>query len=205
MKAWHFLKDDCSLRNKVNGRKYVKPGLKLTHKGPLILCESGLHASVRLIDALKYAPGSMLCRVECGGEIKTQTDKLVCTERTVEYMLDATDYLHEFACLSAEWALNKFVKNPDPRSLAAIQAKRDWLKGKITDQELAAAYSAANSAAYSAAYYAANSEVYSAARYAAHSAARYAAHSAARYAAHSAANSDLNTILENMIEEVEYE
>ncbi|MCI9544918.1 MAG: hypothetical protein HFE93_12220, partial [Acutalibacter muris] len=34
--------------------------------------------------------------------------------------------LHEFACRCAEEAL-KLVKDPDPRSVAAIEAKRKWL------------------------------------------------------------------------------
>ena len=46
--------------------------------------------------------------------------------------------LHEFACRCAEYALS-FVESPDPRSIAAIEAKRKWLRGKITDAELDAA------------------------------------------------------------------
>ena len=43
--------------------------------------------------------------------------------------------LHKFACLCAERALNR-VENPDPRSVAAIAAKRAWLRGEITNKEL---------------------------------------------------------------------
>ena len=43
--------------------------------------------------------------------------------------------LHEFACRCAERALAKSA-NPDPRSVAAIEAKRAWLRGEITDDEL---------------------------------------------------------------------
>ena len=43
--------------------------------------------------------------------------------------------LHEFACWCAEDALSR-VKNPDPRSLAAIEAKRKWMRGEIGDEEL---------------------------------------------------------------------
>lgn len=46
--------------------------------------------------------------------------------------------LHEFACRCAEYALS-FIANPDPRSVAAIEAKRKWLRGEITDAELYAA------------------------------------------------------------------
>lgn len=57
--------------------------------------------------------------------------------------------LHEFACRCAEEAL-KLVKNPDPRSVAAIEAKRRWLRGEIGDEELAAAWAAARAAARAA-------------------------------------------------------
>ena len=58
--------------------------------------------------------------------------------------------LHEFACRCAEDVL-KLVKDPDPRSVAAIEAKRKWLKGEITDEELVAARAAASAAAWAAA------------------------------------------------------
>ena len=54
--------------------------------------------------------------------------------------------LHEFACRCAEYALS-FVESPDLRSIAAIEAKRKWLRGEITDAELAAARVAARIAA----------------------------------------------------------
>lgn len=62
--------------------------------------------------------------------------------------------LHEFACRCAEYALS-FVESPDPRSIAAIEAKRKWLRGEITDAELAAVCDAAWDAAHDAAMYAA--------------------------------------------------
>ena len=150
--AWHFLTDDCRLRG---GDKKVRPGMVLTHSSrePLIPCDRGLHASVRLIDALQYAPGAMLCRVKCGGEIihhGDPPDKLVCRRREVVWMLDATWYLHEFACLVAEKTLTT-EKIEDERSWNAIEVKRRWLNGKASDEELAAAWDAARAAAWAAA------------------------------------------------------
>lgn len=66
-----------------------------------------------------------------------------------EEFIDAP-ILHEFACRCAEYALS-FVDNPDPRSIAAIDAKRKWLRGEITDKELRAAGAAAWAAARDAA------------------------------------------------------
>ena len=149
--AWHFLRDDRTLQFEHNKRENVKVrvGQTLRYKGELSLCHRGLHASVRLIDALKYAPGATICRVECGGEILRGDDKICAETRKVLWWIDGTRLLHEFACDVAESALAK-AKNRDPRSVAAIKAKRDWLAGKITDEELEAARSAARSAALSA-------------------------------------------------------
>ena len=94
--------------------------------------------------------------------------------------------LHEFACRCAEEAL-KLVKDPDPRSVAAIEAKRKWLKGEISDEELDAARAAASAAARAAASAAARDAAWAAARAAASAAASDAAWDAARAAAWAAA------------------
>ena len=70
-----------------------------------------------------------------------------------EEFIDAP-ILHEFACRCAEYALS-FVESPDPRSIAAIEAKRKWLRGEITDAELDAARGEAMDAAHDATMYAA--------------------------------------------------
>ena len=90
--AWHFV---CgTLRD---GRPIPADGEKLIHTGRLIPCESGLHWSERLIDALEYAPGATLCQVAVSGEIVRQDDKGVSTERTILWRIDATDVLRKFA------------------------------------------------------------------------------------------------------------
>ena len=156
MKAWHFLKDDGSLQWKCGNTKYPKVGQTLkVNPDRLELCSYGLHASKRLLDALQYAPGATVCRVELGGRILEDTDKVVASERTVLQMADAADVLHEFACRCAEDAL-QLIESPDPRSIAAIKAKRQWLKGEIGDEELQAAWAAARAAAWAAAWAAAS-------------------------------------------------
>ena len=75
-------------------------------------------------------------------------DKLWAVLRP-EFLPD--EILHEFACRCAEYALS-FVESPDPRSVAAIEAKRKWLRGEISDYELAAARAAAKAAARDAAW-----------------------------------------------------
>lgn len=86
--AWHFTGD--RLRD---GRPLPADGETLRHNGPLIMCQSGFHASVRLIDALQYAPGSIVWRVRCAVDIERDSDKLLCRERTGLWHCDATEVL----------------------------------------------------------------------------------------------------------------
>ena len=58
--------------------------------------------------------------------------------------------LHEFGCWCADEAL-KLIDNPDPRSVKAVMAKRQWLRGEITGEELERAQAAAWEAAQAAA------------------------------------------------------
>ena len=108
-----------------------------------------------------------------------------------EEFIDAP-ILHEFACRCAEYALS-FVESPDPRSIAAIEAKRNWLCGKITDAELDAARGEARDAAHDATMYAA--------RIAARVAAQDAAWVAASRAARDAAREHEVEILRELLEE----
>ena len=160
--AWHFVDD--TLRD---GRPVPKDGEKLIFPGEPVMCERGLHASRHPFDALRYAPGAILCRVRCGGTIIEGDDKLVCTERTIVARADATEALLDFARMQALSVIGNYPGEP-------ADAVLDWLMGD------ASARSAAGSAARSAARSAAWSAAESAARSAAESAARSAAESAAR-------------------------
>ena len=95
-----------------------------------------------------------------------------------EEFIDAP-ILHEFACRCAEYALS-FVESPDPRGIAAIEAKRKWLRGEITDAELAAICDVAWNVAQNAASRAASRATSRAAMAAAWSAANAVAWDAAR-------------------------
>ena len=104
------------------------------------MCECGLHASVRLIDALKYAPCTTLHRVECGGEIIESNDKLVCDERTI------------IASAEMLWALVEFAEDCAKRAAAHAAAYATKAARYAAYYARAAAY-AADAARY-AAYYA---------------------------------------------------
>lgn len=184
--AWHFCRDNRRL--KYGDNREIRVGETLTVDGPPELCKRGLHGSVLIIDALGYAAAITLCRVEIGGEIVHGNDKLAGTTRRCVAMADATMMLHEFACRCAEKAL-ALAKTPDPRSLAAIEAKRAWMRGEISDEQLATARASAWDAARGAACGAARASARAAqasARDAAWSAAR-AAQASARDAARDAA------------------
>jgi len=183
--AWYFLKEDRKLR--YAPYTPVEPGQVLRVEGPLELCRRGLHASIRPLDALRHAPGSIVCRVEMGGDIIHGDDKLCASERKTLWVADATRTLHEFACWCAERALLRerdAGREPDPRSWDAVEAKRAWLRGEIDDKALAAAAYAAWATAAAA------------------RAAVYAAVDAARAAARDAAWAEQNAELERALGEL---
>jgi len=211
IEAWHFLPSDRRLMYEPH--TFVYPGVTLKTEQPPVLCECGFHASRRLIDALYYAPGPMLCRVKIGGKIIEDYDKLVGTERTVLWMANADEMLFQFAQFQAlsiidKWDAPEVVKqflktgNPLLRSAAwsaassAIEStawSAAWNAARSAARSAAriTAWSAADSAAWSAAWSAAESAASSAIKSAAWSAAWNAARSAASSAAKNAANEQL--------------
>ena len=185
--GWHFLPADRRLRG---SREVVEAGRTYRAEGPLEICENGMHASARAIDALMYAPGPLVCRVELVGERLDAADKSCARERSVLWLADATTVLHEFACTVATDALHLAEARGarvDPRSWAAIETKRRWLRGEATDADLTAAWDAARAAAWAAAGDAAWADAWAAARADAWAAAEAAARDAARDAAWNAA------------------
>jgi hypothetical protein len=184
MLGWHFLNNDRRLG--YGDGRLVEAGQTYSCEGKLVLCSNGMHGSRKLIDALQFAPGNVLCRIDLQGEIIHDDNKSVARYRKVLWIKDIEHILHEFACREAEDAL-AIIKNPDQRSIDTIQAKRDWLKGKITDDELKAVYSNASSAAYTAIYSVASAVASSTAYYAASAVTSAVASAAAYHAVSSAA------------------
>ena len=187
--AWHFIARDKRLG--YGDGMLVVPGETLVWEHELDLCHSGLHASVRALDALTYAIGRpFICRVRMGGVIVRGVDKLVASERTCLWMLDAAPVLHEFACWCAESVLH-LARGDRPVLRAAIDAKRGWLRGEVSNPDLDrasdAAWGAASAAASDAAWGAASAAASAAASGAARDAARGAARGAAWGAAWDAA------------------
>ena len=184
--AWHFT--GGTLRD---GSPLPADGVWLKHKGPLVICKSGLHASIDPFDALRYAPGATLCRVALRGKIARGDDKLCATERMIICRMDATELLRYFARMQALSVVH---------SWDAPDVVLDWLMtGDTSIQNAAwsAAWSAAGSAAGSAAWSAAGSawSAWSAAWSAAGSVAWSAAGSA-----WSAARDDFNLLINECFE-----
>ena len=176
---WHFCRNDKKLG--FGDCREIHKGRTLKVKVEPILCRQGLHASKKVIDALRYAQGDIICKVTLGDVVKHDTDKFVATERTVVAWANAEKLLHEFACLCAERALKKRGIT-DKGCWDAIKAKRDWLQGRITNKQL----DTERYAERSVEMYAVSAERYvawSADRYAAESAAYAAPWSAERHAA----------------------
>lgn len=100
---WHFAECDenGTPRLRYNDGREIRVGETLTVDCEPVLCEAGLHASKRIIDALRYYPSNpVVTRVTLGGIVIHGDDKSVATERTVVAMLDrdTTDrILREFA------------------------------------------------------------------------------------------------------------
>ena len=94
MRAYHFT-NGHTLRD---GRLLPAIGEWLVHSGPIVPCESGLHASKHPFDALQYAPGDTLHLVEIRGEIvEHDTEKVVGRKRKIIKTIDAGKLLRDFA------------------------------------------------------------------------------------------------------------
>ena len=90
--GWHFTSGTIR-----DGRPLPEVGEWLEHDGLIEMCASGLHASKRLIDALQYAPGEIVSRVELVGDLQHGDDKMVGRRRKVLWRADITDTLRLFA------------------------------------------------------------------------------------------------------------
>ena len=215
--AWHFVGD--TLRD---GTPIPADGELLHHAGEVAICSSGLHASKRLIDALNYAPGNTICRVECEEIVDEQHDKLVCRKRTILWRIDGEELLREFArkCAldvihlwDAPQIVIDFLQTGDPKLQAAAEAAGAWDAAEAARDAGAAARAAAWDAAGYAGY--AGDAAWAAARATAEAAeataeaaeaagawdaARVAAQAAAWAAARAAARIAQNQRLETMAE-----
>ena len=145
--SWHFLPNNRRLQYPPH--TLVEAGRTYAAVGRLVLCHNGMHASARALDALGYAPGSVVCRVALRGQHLHDSTKCCARKRTVLWLAEAAPVLHEFACLLAEQALNQSMQEgrlTDPclrACVASITTKRAWLRGEVDDAVLEVAREAA--------------------------------------------------------------
>ena len=149
IRAWHFT--GPTLRG---GRPIPSVGEWLVHEGSVTMCKSGLHASRRLLDAAKYAPGLTLHRVVCADLVEEQEDKLLCRRRRIVATLPPARVeviLQWWARVCAYTVIDRW---------AAPEIVRQWLL--TGDPSIRSAAHAAASAASAAAYaaYAASAAAY---------------------------------------------
>jgi len=103
--GWHFLGADMRLSH--GDERKAKIGEWLSVEGEPRICEHGLHASKRAIDALEYlrwAP-AIICRVELGSTIVHGYSTMVAQKRRILWAAHADNALRDFALDCATQAL----------------------------------------------------------------------------------------------------
>jgi hypothetical protein len=145
MLGWHFT--STTLRD---GRPIPPIGEWLEHDGDVLPCESGLHASEHPFDALQYAPGNLLHRVELTGDLtphgKPSVDKHAGRRRKILATIDAEPLLREFAQWCAPQVVHHYLATGDDSLRDAAQAAA-WAAAAAAWDAAAAAWDAAWAAA----------------------------------------------------------
>ena len=185
--AWWFEPADGRLQFD-DGRKPIKGRTHKVKCDP-VLCESGLHASVRLIDALQYATSDVVWRVQLGGTIVHGNDKCAATERKYIHRIDIEAELFQFSRWSALQVIHLWDAPAVVREF--LETGNDALRAAAWDAARDAARAGARAAARDAAWDAA----WAAAWAAAGGAAGDAAWAAARDAAWAAQNIELEQLV----------
>jgi hypothetical protein len=153
--AWHFTAN--TLRD---GSPLPPLGEWLEYDGPIDPCCSGLHGSVHPFDALQYAPGPLLHRVELAGTIVPHgnpIDKYAASRRRILASHNASDTLRCFARQCASdvlhlWDAPRVVKDylsTGDESLREAAGAAAWAAAR--DAAGAAAWAAAWAASWAAA------------------------------------------------------
>ena len=139
--AWHFLAAGPDGQPELRDGRQLVVGEWYEHDGPLVMCESGYHASVLAIDALSYAPGQWVSLVEIDGTVEYGTNKLVATRRRALWCYDATEVLRLFARQCALdvahlWAMpdivRQYLETGDASLLGAV-----WASARFASRDAA--------------------------------------------------------------------
>lgn len=143
-----------------NGQPIPPVGKWLKHKGNLVPCESGLHASEHPIDALQFAPGHMLHRVVLRGKViphGNPIDKVCARERKIVATINADKMCRAFARrvaldVSDKWDAPKIVLDYLRTGDESLRdAARDAASARVRSAAWAAAWTSAWDVAWDAA------------------------------------------------------
>ena len=144
--AWWFEPADGRLQFD-DGRKPIKGRTHKVKCDP-VLCESGLHASVRLIDALQYATSDVVWRAQLGGTIVHGNDKCAATERKYIHRIDIEAELFQFSRWSALQVIHLWDAPAVVREF--LETGNDALRAAARDAAGDVAWAAARDAAWAA-------------------------------------------------------
>ena len=205
---WHIAENSGLLGH--GDERLIVVGETLTVAGPIFMCWNGLHACERLLDALAYANGTVICEVALGADAYTEADKSVSSSRTCIAMTTpevGERILRNFARWCALdvahlWDMPEDVRQyleTGDESVRSAAETTAWIAAGAAGE--AAIRSAAEAAGEAAGEAAAEAAARSAAEAAAWSAAEAAAWSAAEAAAEAAVRERYSARLEEMIRE----
>ena len=99
VRAYYFSNKEKRLRNGDNRK--IRKGVTHTFQGEPLLCCRGLHGSVRPLDALRYAPGPIIWKVELSGLMDIGDNKISAQNRKYIEWVDGTELLRKFARMCA--------------------------------------------------------------------------------------------------------
>lgn len=155
MFAWHFIKNDYHLAYDLS-HIICAEGLLSTVEPPLIAGQRGLHASPSIHQAIVSAPGTVLCRVELSGEVIENSNNgrntLCAQKRYVHQMMEVSGFLEGLQCrVILEYLkslenvdISKEARDKVTTCVEAVKAKAQYLRQRVTRDELEKAVAAAN-------------------------------------------------------------
>lgn len=162
--AWHFLNTDRHLAYPPYTLVQAGQTLTLPVGETVEIGRAGFHACLRVIDALRFAPGPVVCRVTLPDDAKgSECDEPILSNilpvqyriiwagdsRTCVWLADASTILHEFAlwCGTQAWDLATgsgiYVPELPTECSDCLMAKQAYLDGTIDAHELMGYFQAA--------------------------------------------------------------
>jgi len=97
-----------------------------------------MHGSEEILDALEYAPGSIICLVEIWGKVKKGGDKLVGQHRKVLKMIDGEKLLRKFACECALHSVEHYWHDAPDIVVKYLKTGKEKYRDAATDAVRAA-------------------------------------------------------------------